>query len=98
MSTSRRTAEQWAQWIDRQRRSGTSVAGFCARHGLAVSSFHRWRRRLAAVEASTFVEVATAMPTGDSVVIELLLPNGVVAQVRSGFDAALLRQVVEALR
>lgn len=80
-----------------QRRSDLSVCEFCSRHGLALSTFQNWRRRLASDSEPAFVEVTAAVPVRDQVVIELCLPRGVVARVRAGFDAQLLRQIVEAL-
>lgn len=99
MVRARRTPEQWSRWIVRQRRSGLSVSEFCSRHGLALSTFQCWRRRLASDQGPAFVEV-TASPVASAeaqVFFELGLPRGVVARVRPGFDALLLRQIVEAL-
>jgi transposase-like protein len=76
------------------------VSEFCSRHGLALSTFQNWRRRLASNHGPAFVEVTTASPVasaGAEACIELGLPRGVVARVRPGFDALLLRQIVEAL-
>ena len=42
----RRSAEQWAALIAAQAASGLSIAAFCRERGLAVSTFHAWRRRL----------------------------------------------------
>lgn len=95
-----RTPEQWSRLITRQRGSGLSVCEFCSRHGLALSTFQNWRRRLASERGPAFVEMTTAWPVasaGAQAFIELCLPRGVVARVRPGFDALLLRQIVEAL-
>jgi transposase-like protein len=100
MVRARRTPEQWSRWIARQRRSGLSVSEFCSRHGLALSTFHYWRRRLGSEHGPAFVEVTTASPVASAEAqasIELSLPRGVVARVRPGFDALLLRLIVEAL-
>jgi hypothetical protein len=37
---------RWRAIIKRQRSGSAGVAGFCRREGLAVSTFHWWRRRL----------------------------------------------------
>ena len=47
----RRSAEQWASLIAAQAASGLSIATFCRERGLAVSSFHAWRRRLVEAQA-----------------------------------------------
>ena len=44
--TSRRTLEQWRELIQGWPGSGLTQAEYCDRHGLSVSSFHRWRERL----------------------------------------------------
>jgi len=48
MSTSKRLQREarWRAIIERQRSGRAGVAGFCRREGLAVSTFHWWRRRL----------------------------------------------------
>jgi hypothetical protein len=61
-------------------------------HGLALSTFQNWRRRLASERGPAFVEVTSASPVasaGAQAFIELCLPRGVVARVRPGFDALL---------
>ena len=37
----------WQERIRRFRRSGQTVAGFCAAEGVSTASFYQWRRRLA---------------------------------------------------
>lgn len=48
MSTSKRLQREarWRAIIKRQTSGSADVAGFCRREGLAVSTFHWWRRRL----------------------------------------------------
>lgn len=75
-----------------------TITRFCDHHGLAVSTFFAWRRKLREPEASMFVELThEAASASVDAPIELLLPGGVLVRVHAGFDAALLRQVVEAL-
>jgi hypothetical protein len=134
----RLTASQWRRLFQRQRSSGLSVAAFCQREGVAVSTFFAKRRQLewstsseprrsegsasGARERSAapaFVEVRSTGPAEDEGTdpgdenaagagrealacsepepIELVLDRGVVVRVRAGFDASLLRRVVEAL-
>lgn len=42
----RRTERQWRSLIRAQARSRQSRKAFCARHGVALSTFDWWRRRL----------------------------------------------------
>lgn len=134
----RLTASQWRRLFHRQRSSGLSVAAFCGREGVAVSTFFAKRRQLEASSGAepqraqgsasgarqrlappAFVEVRStgaadaegADPSDEAAAeaareasacsepepIELVLDRGVVVRVRAGFDAGLLRRVVEAL-
>jgi hypothetical protein len=91
--------------FERQRVGGGSVQAFCRRHGVAVSTFFAWRRRLRQQldQSVRFVEVTADVSAHDGggsarSVIELVLGGEVTVRVLAGFDAAVLRQVVEALR
>jgi len=57
----RRSGPQWQALVAEQESGDLSVKGFCEARGLAVSSFHAWRRRFkqraAQSEASGFVEL-----------------------------------------
>jgi hypothetical protein len=108
MSKQSLTADRWRELIRQQRGSGLSVARFCGRHSVAVSSFFFWRRKLKAVAAPTFMELTPAVEPPVSILraseresrspIELQLRCGTIVRVREGFDVPTLRQVVEALR
>ena len=47
----RRTAAQWRKLIERFDRSGQTRGKFCAAHGLALSTFDLWRRKLGETQA-----------------------------------------------
>jgi transposase-like protein len=99
MTRQRLTAQQWQALMDQQRSSGMTIARFCDHHGLAVSTFFVWRRKLSEPDAPTFVELThEAASASVDAPIELVLTGDVLVRVHAGFDAALLRQVVEALR
>ena len=49
----RRSAEQWASLIAAQADSGMSIVAFCRGRGMAVSTFHAWRRRLSGTRAAS---------------------------------------------
>jgi len=38
--------EQWQERLERQRRSGLSIAEFCRREGVSAVTFHTWKRKL----------------------------------------------------
>ena len=66
----RRSGPQWQRLIAQQEAGDLSVDAFCHEHGLTVSSFQAWRRRLrraAGSEAGGFVELrarADELPDG----------------------------------
>jgi len=60
-SRPRLRAEEWANVLREQGRSGQTVEAFCAERRLARSTFWYWRRRLAVTTAEVVVAVdATA--------------------------------------
>jgi transposase-like protein len=108
MSKQSLTADRWRELIRQQQDSGLSIARFCDRHCVAVSTFFFWRRKLEDLAAPTFVELTPAVEPPVSIQrasesesrlpIELQLRCGTIVRVREGFDVTTLRQVVEALR
>ena len=69
----RRTVAQWRKLIERFDRSGQTRGDFCAAHGLALSTFELWRRKVGETQAtsdeappeSLFVELTNGTePTG----------------------------------
>jgi hypothetical protein len=81
-----------------------SATVFCRQNQIAVSSFFAWKRRLRSTEPH-FVEVKATEADGaamrdvqpSSEGIEVLLHGGRRIRVRSGFDRALLGEIVAAL-
>ena len=65
----RRTAAQWQKLIERFEGSGQTRGKFCAAHGLALSTFDLWRRKLHATPAA----VAEERPEG--LFVELTHPT-----------------------
>ncbi len=81
-----------AAW--RARDTGQNMRGFCQQRGIGPWVLHYWRgRESVEVQASGFVEVTS--PACSSVLEVVVGAASVV--VRSGFDAHLLRCVVQAL-
>ena len=93
----RHSAAQWQELIERFERAGQSRGGFCAAHGLALSTFDLWRRKLRATPTADkahpealFVELtnpaqrqACAPSAGTPAwEVELELGAGVVLRVR----------------
>jgi len=94
-------ADEWAERIAAQQRSGISVKQFCKEQGLTEYSFYAWRKRLqesgpvrfALVERSTRRQELTAEP-----VLELELSTGERLRIGTGVDTATLRTVLDVLR
>jgi len=94
-------ADEWAERIAAQRRSGTSVKQFCKEQRLTEYSFYAWRKRLqetgpvrfALVERSARRQELTA-----AALLELVLATGERLRIGSGVDITTLRHVLEVLR
>lgn len=88
------TAEQRQQLIDEVRTTGASVGDVAKRMGVTPSSAYLWMKAAApAASAPIFAKVVPARAS--SLRLEVA---GVTLEVESGFNAALLREVVNALR
>jgi transposase-like protein len=94
---SRPKAEQWAERIAAQQRSGTSVKQFCKEQGWAEHSFYAWRKRLQESGPVRFALVDRSprrQERDPEAPLELLLG----LRIRAGVDAAVLRIVLDVLR
>jgi len=94
-------ADEWAERIAAQQRSGMSVKQFCKERGLTEYSFYAWRKRLqekgpvrfALVERSARRQERTA-----EAALELVLATGERLRIGTGVDTATLRAVLDVLR
>lgn len=94
-------ADQWAERIAAQGRSGKSIKQYCQEQGLTEHSFYAWRKRLresgpvrfALVERSTRRQERTA-----EAVLELVLASGERLRIGAGVDITTLRTVLGVLR
>ena len=87
----------WRRLLEQQAGSGLSVRAWCAREAISYATFMYWRRRLArpAVGAPlTLIRVTEGVAVGDALWLSV---GAVRIEVRPGFDAGLLKQVVAAL-
>ena len=99
--TTKAKAEEWAERIAAQQRSGKAVKQFCKDHGLTECSFYAWRKRLrekgpvrfALVEKSARRQERTAES-----VLELVLTTGERLRIGAGVDITTLRTVLDVLR
>lgn len=87
----------WRERLERQAASGLSVRAWCALEVVSYTAFLYWRRRL--VQQTQAAPLRLIRVTeGETASGGLwLLVGGVRIEVRPGFDAGLLKQVVAAL-
>jgi hypothetical protein len=106
VKTSRADRRQyWQEVIERQKASGQSIVGFCAKEGLSPASFHAWKRRLgqarratggkAVTQALVPVQIVDATPAGMGN-LEIRWPSGVVLRVQ-GCESQTVGAVVAAI-
>lgn len=86
----RRSEEQWRAVMVQFERSGLGAEAFCAREGIAASTFWNWRSRLqrdgsvkSTESASPFIELMSDSGA-QAFDIELDLGRGVVLRMRAG--------------
>lgn len=79
----RRSVEEWQAVMDRFRRSGLEAKAFCRSEGMSVTTFHKWKQRLATgTSAAGFVELGKGEERESGWAMELELPHGVVLRLR----------------
>ena len=100
------------QWLEKQRNSGLSVAGFCRENGLTVASFNFWRKKFngaaggdghsrnnSARRSAAFIQVP--LPTESlgrvkATWVEISLADGMVVRV-PGSNLSALKAVLSTL-
>src|SRR5438309_12059434 len=93
-------ADQWAERIAAQQRTGVSVKQFCKEQGLTECSFYAWRKRLRKKEPVRFALVdrpTTRQGPATEAALELVLTTGERLRIGGGVDAATLRTVLKVL-
>ncbi len=94
-------ADEWAERIATQQRSGMSVKQFCKEQGLTEYSFYAWRKRVQESGPVRFALVersARRQERMEERVLELVLATGERLRIGTGVDTATLRIVLDALR
>jgi hypothetical protein len=74
----KRGEAQWHALVSAFEKSGTSRRAFCARHGVALSTFDWWRKRLRAVPR----EAHAGRAERDALFVELTAPAAALADSR----------------
>ena len=95
----------WRRAIQRQARCGVSVAQFCERENLKLSTYHFWRQEIkrrdakAATAKSTqdagLVPLQVVGSFGDSAPVEVVVNGDLVVRVSEAASAEHLRRVLQ---
>jgi hypothetical protein len=99
--TSNPRADEWAERIAAQLRSGISVKQFCKEQGLTEYSFYAWRKRLQEKGPVRFALVergARRQERTAEAALELVLASGERLRIGTGVDPATLQVVLGVLR
>jgi hypothetical protein len=94
-------ADQWAERIAAQQRTGVSVKQFCKEQGLTECSFYAWRKRLRQTGPVRFALVDRSprrQARAAEAPLELVLATGERLRISAGVDATILRTVLDVLR
>jgi hypothetical protein len=94
----RRSAQAWRALVEGFGVSGLTLPQYCAREGIGIASYHRWRRLLAAPPrravttvpgaaakvAPAFVDLGALTGTSARLELRLDLGGGVILQIARG--------------
>jgi len=94
-------ANDWAERIAAQQRSGISVKQFCKEQGVSEYSFYAWRKRLRESGPVRFALVERNAPRQERTTesaLELVLATGERLRIGTGVDITTLQTVLDVLR
>lgn len=93
---------QWVQTVVQCRDSGLNVRQWCQEHGVNVSSYYKWQRKVYAIvqakQESRFVEVKPEPPVCSDCVAATVRIAGAEADIHSRADAATVETVLRILK
>ena len=93
---------QWAQVVAQCRDSGLSVRQWCQEHGVNVSSYYKWQRKVYAAakaqQESRFVDVTPAQSVAVGSVAVTVRIAGAEADIHNGADVATVETVLRILK
>ncbi|MDQ5888340.1 MAG: hypothetical protein QG667_1633 [Pseudomonadota bacterium] len=87
----------WNERLLAQGASGLSIKRWCLQEGVTTSSFHYWRKQLAAAPATGFIALPAVARTVEAA-LELRTPEGYVIRLSSQAQVGWLNGVLAALR
>ena len=90
---------QWVQIVSPCRDSGLNVRQWCQEHGVNISSYYKWQRKVYAMAQAQqeiqFAEVTPERPVGVAVTVRIA---GTEAEIHNGADAAIVEAVLRILK
>ena len=90
---------QWVQIVSQCRDSGLGVRQWCQEHGVNISSYYKWQRKVYAMAQAQqeiqFAEVTPERPVGVAVTVRIA---GTEAEIHNGADAAIVEAVLRILK
>jgi transposase len=98
------TREDWAERVERWKKSGLTAAEFGEREGIQGKQLHWWKWHLGKNEAPSASETPRLLPVrvvqsrdvgvSKGTPLEIVLQSGHVLRIPHGFDPATLRSVL----
>ena len=93
---------QWVQIVSQCRDSGLSVRQWFQEHGVNVSSYYKWQRKVYAAakaqQESRFVEVTPEQPVDVRSIAVTVRIGASEAEIHNGADAATVESVLRVLK
>jgi len=94
--------ERWFDRIEHCRQSGLSQKAYCEQHRIGIASFRRWRA-IFVREGKPKARLTSLLPVNIIAAVSgpslaLWFGEELRLEISSGFDAVMLKQVVEALQ
>lgn len=91
---------EWGQRVEACRKSGQRVSEWCEKHGIAVSTYYSWQRKvIRAVSAENevyFAEVPIRPARGETAAS--IQRGEVLVDIHTGADTETIRAIIQALR
>ena len=93
---------QWVQIVSQCRDSGLGVRQWCQEHGINISSYYKWQRKVyAAAQAQQEIQFAEVTPVqsacSSSVAVTVRIA-GAEAEIHNGADAATVETVLRIMK
>lgn len=93
---------EWAQIVSQCRDSGLGVRQWCQEHGVNVSSYYKWQRKVysmaQAQQNAQFAEITPAQPVCPAGVAVTVRVAGLEADIHNGADTTTVETVLRFLK